>query len=87
MKNLLLENSYTFDEDAKIWSRPQYQGIAYSDGDETENRIGQIIKNAKDVSIMSDELKLQCVDWPTHYYLNKNRVNLDEKFHLYSNFA
>lgn len=80
MKNLLLENSYTFDETAKIWSRPQYQGIAYSDGDETENRIGQIIKNAKDVSIMSDELKLQCVDWPTHYYLNKNRVNLLRHF-------
>lgn len=76
MKNLLLDNHYTVDTITKIWSRPQYQGIPYSDGDETENRIRSIIQNCTDVSVMSDELKQYCTDWPTHYYLNKNRVNL-----------
>lgn len=80
MKNLISTNGYTFDSNLKIWSRLEYQGIPYSDGDEVENRIGSIIKSAKDVSVMSDELRDQCVDWPTHYYLNKNRVNLLRHF-------
>jgi 2-polyprenyl-3-methyl-5-hydroxy-6-metoxy-1,4-benzoquinol methylase len=80
MQQLITTNGYEFNTELNIWSRPQYQGIPYSDGDEVENKVKSIIANATDISVMSDELRQNCTDWPTHYYLNKDRVNLLRPF-------
>lgn len=80
MQHLISTNGYEFNKELNIWYRPQYQGIPYSDGDEVENKVKSIIENATDISVMSDELRQHCTDWPTHYYLNKDRVNLLRPF-------
>ena len=76
MQNLISKNGYEFNKELGIWHHSQFQGIPYNDGDEVENRVKGIIANASDLSVMSDELRLHCTDWPSHYYLNKDRVNL-----------
>lgn len=80
MQQLISINGYEFNQELNIWYRPEYKGIPYSDGDEVENKVKSIIANATDVSVMSDELRQHCTDWPTHYYLNKDRVNLLRPF-------
>lgn len=80
MKQIIKEHGFHYDTNLKIWYRSDYAGIPYSDGDIVENKIADIIKNATDISIMSDELRTHCIDWPSHYYLNKDRVNLLRPF-------
>lgn len=80
MKQIIKEHGFHYDTNLKIWYRSDYAGIPYSDGDIVENKIADIINNATDISIMSDELRAHCIDWPSHYYLNKDRVNLLRPF-------
>lgn len=47
---------YTKDGETNVWVRSDFQGIAYSDGDSAEAELAGIIHNAKDVSVLSDEL-------------------------------
>ncbi|MEC4681095.1 MAG: glycosyltransferase, partial [Nitrospirota bacterium] len=75
----VLEN-YMRDVHANVWHRPEYEGIAYSDGDEIEGRLKNIIEGASDVSVMSIELAGRCSDWPTRYHLSHQRANLLRPF-------
>jgi GT2 family glycosyltransferase/2-polyprenyl-3-methyl-5-hydroxy-6-metoxy-1,4-benzoquinol methylase/glycosyltransferase involved in cell wall biosynthesis len=75
--NILLKQAgYQLNEELKIWSRPDYSSINYSDGDSTELRIKFLIDQARDVSVFSDELRKSCTDWPSLYYLSSTRSNL-----------
>ena len=80
MKKLLQDAGYVLDDRVNVWSNPSYQGIAYSDGDEIENRIASIIKDATDISTLSTELRQHCTDWPSQYHLTSARANIMRPF-------
>ena len=80
MKFYLQSNGYVFNQDMGLWQRPEYAGIDYSDGDEIENRLRNIVSGARDTSVMSVELAKYCTDWPSLYHLSRKRVNLLRPF-------
>lgn len=80
MNSLLIQAGYSYDQDASIWTRQDYQGINYNDGDEVEKRIASILNNATDLSVLSDELRPHCIDWPSLYHLSANRANILRPF-------
>lgn len=71
---------YQQDSSTGIWSRAEYTGIAYSDGDAIEERIAAIISSANDISLFSDELRENCTDWPSLYHLSAQRANILRPF-------
>lgn len=71
---------YSRDEQTGVWVRADYQGIAYSDGDVTENKLRAIIRDAADVSVLSEELPQHCTDWATLYHLSSIRGNILRPF-------
>ncbi|MDR1076309.1 MAG: glycosyltransferase [Xanthomonadaceae bacterium] len=78
--SLIGNENYKFIESLGAWARPDYPGIAYSDGDENENHLAGIIRDADDVSLFSPELRRRCTDWPTLYHLSPQRANLLRPF-------
>lgn len=75
---------YTKDGETNVWVRSDFQGIAYSDGDSSEAELAGIIHNAKDVSVLSDELPQYCTDWAKLYHLSATRANILRPFeHLF----
>lgn len=78
---LQLESSgYRLDRVTGVWARPEYGGIDYSDGDEVEVRIRDIIAATGDRSVLSSELQRRCTDWPSLYHLSSSRANLMRPF-------
>lgn len=75
MRSTLEAAGYEPDGENGVWRRRDYHGIPYSDGDETERRIAAIVASATDLSLHSPELRAQCADWVTHYYLSPVRAN------------
>lgn len=71
---------YTRDEQTGVWVRSDYQGIAYSDGDTSENNLAAIIRDASDVSVLSEELPQHCTDWAKLYHLSSIRGNILRPF-------
>jgi cyclopropane fatty-acyl-phospholipid synthase-like methyltransferase len=55
-------------------------GVPYFDG--AEDELLQVMKNAQDRSIGSDELASHIHDWPTRYHLTRARANLLMPFNL-----
>lgn len=80
MKSHLLKAGYVFDGETEVWCRPGFGGIAYSDGDEVERRIATIVSEANDRSILSQELRQHCTDWPSLYHLTGVRANILRPF-------
>ena len=80
MKNELTGKGYEFVKGQNIWMRPDYEGIPYSDGDVAEKRIGSIIAESVDLSVLSPEFKKHCTDWPSLYHLSSERANLLRPF-------
>ncbi len=66
-----------------IWTRTDTSSFNYSDGDEIENRLLNQVRQAKDVSLASDELQRLMVDWPSEYHFSPLRANLLSPFHLH----
>ncbi|MDU6684363.1 MAG: glycosyltransferase [Enterobacteriaceae bacterium] len=71
---------YFFDKSLNVWRREDYTNIGYNDGDEAEERLAGIIRDAKDISVFSDELRNKCVDWQTLYHLTSQRGNVLRPF-------
>lgn len=67
---------YQLNPEKNIWSKPGYNGINYSDGDEVEDRIDNIIGQASDITSLSSELQQYCKDWPSLYHLSGMRANI-----------
>ena len=80
MKTIVKNAGYVLNSSTNVWSRPDYEGIAYSDGDENENRLAVIIDGAQDRSLHSLELSEHCTDWVSLYHLNKTRANVLRPF-------
>jgi 2-polyprenyl-3-methyl-5-hydroxy-6-metoxy-1,4-benzoquinol methylase len=76
----LIRSGYSLNTDTKVFQSPDYQDIAYNDGDESENRVLHIIMNATELDSLSDELETHCTDWPSTYHLSKRRGNLMRPF-------
>ncbi len=76
----LSRSGYILREPEGIWLRPGYEGIAYSDGESVEGRMGAIIAGASDLSVLSADLARHCVDWVSHYHLCSNRANILRPF-------
>lgn len=67
---------YRQDEASGVFVRPEIAVFAYSDGEEVESRILDIVRKAKDLSSLSDELEREATDWPSRYHLSRSRANL-----------
>lgn len=80
MSSALAQAGYSYDKETLVWIRHNYEGIAYSDGDEVEKRIASIIGNATDLGVLSDELRPHCTDWPSIYHLSGTRANILRPF-------
>ena len=65
------------------WMREGYAGIAYSDGDASEQGLEAVVRAAQDVGVFSSELAAACVDWPSRYHLSTERANLLRPFSAY----
>ncbi|MCI8210921.1 glycosyl transferase family 2 [Pseudomonas sp. S25] len=79
----LQEKGYRFNSETGIWVRDDYQGLSYSDGDESEERIARIIREAEDLSVLSRELTNQSVGWASIYHLDSARANILRPFEGY----
>jgi SAM-dependent methyltransferase len=80
MRSVLIQAGYSHNNETSVWTRRDYTGIAYSDGDEVEIRIASIINNATDLAVLSDELRPHCTDWPSLYHLSGTRANILRPF-------
>lgn len=81
----LEQNDYRLDRRTRVWARPGYEGIAYSDGDRNEERLATIVREARDLSLLSTELSQHCTDWVSLYHLGRARGNILRPFeHLLS---
>lgn len=76
MNETLSQIGYSENPDTRVWSRPNFKGIEYSDGDDIEQRIEANIAQTNDISILSLELRRHCIDWPSVYHLSGSRANL-----------
>jgi GT2 family glycosyltransferase/SAM-dependent methyltransferase len=75
-KHLLESAGYQPETSANVWSKSSYSSIAYSDGDEPEERLANIIGQATDLSVLSTELTTKATDWPSLYHLSSSRANI-----------
>ncbi|MCC7240620.1 MAG: hypothetical protein IT180_01735, partial [Acidobacteria bacterium] len=50
--------------------------LAYSDGDEVEHRLLDLVRGASNVSLHSPEIAAAITDWPTRYHLSAGRAHL-----------
>lgn len=80
IKSNLIQSGYTLDKTTNVWSQSHYADITYSDGDDTEERIAQIVAQASDVGLFSTELKQNCTDWASQYHLSGVRANILRPF-------
>lgn len=80
MKNLLTSSEYILNPSNQVWLKLGYEGIAYNDGDEIEQRLAVIIEQVKDCSLDSRELCQHCTDWASTYHLSKVRANILRPF-------
>jgi SAM-dependent methyltransferase len=71
---------YNFNPDLKVWVTPSHKGIAYSDGDDSEERLLAALRKCGDVSAASEELSIHISDWPVEYHLSPVRHNLLRPF-------
>jgi len=80
MKLKLSKLGYRLNSTTNVWSKPDFSGIAYSDGDEVEQHIAAIIEQANDLTVLSTELRQNCIDWPSLYHLSNSRANILRPF-------
>jgi SAM-dependent methyltransferase len=73
-----LSAKYIFEEG--IYVNKRQNSFGYSDGDQIEDYLLEIIQSAQDVSIGSEELALAIKDWPTLYHFSPRRADLLRPF-------
>lgn len=80
MSNLFNAQKYFLNDDINVYCNNKYESINYSDGDNIEQNIYEIISNVDDLSVISTELRHHCNDWPTVYHLGSERANILRPF-------
>ncbi|AXQ20981.1 class I SAM-dependent methyltransferase [Acinetobacter wuhouensis] len=76
--DVLNKHNFHYDENNKIWSLDKK--FDYSDGEDEENYIYEIVKSTNDLSTLSDELEFKIKDWSSLYHFSSQRTNLLEPF-------
>jgi SAM-dependent methyltransferase len=76
----LATKGYRLNEAEGIWTRADYAGIPYSDGDDVENAIEKIVESCGDVALFSSDLQPHMTDWATVYHLSPSRANILRPF-------
>jgi len=71
---------YIRNASTRVWERPGFDGIAYSDGEDAEERLLAVLRQCRDVSSASAELRPHIADWPSEYHLSPARHNLLRPF-------
>jgi SAM-dependent methyltransferase len=71
-----LGENYEYEPRLGIWLSRNRAAFDYSDGDEVETRIENIIETSFDRSSSSLELQKRITDWPSQYHLDARRSNL-----------
>lgn len=75
--NAAFTSKYHHDAERNVWfPTGASERFGYSDGDEVENRIHRIIREASDKSVGSPELASHISDWPSLYHLSPDRANV-----------
>jgi SAM-dependent methyltransferase len=59
-----------------VYFSEQHTVFDYSDGDEAENYLYDVLKKTQDLSIGSEDLALAVKDWPSLYHLSPKRADL-----------
>ncbi|MFC1664572.1 class I SAM-dependent methyltransferase [Pseudomonadota bacterium] len=75
----LVSNNNLIRQPSGVWCAQRNQKsepFTYSDGDEVEDFIKQIIAQANDRSSLSQELDQKIVDWSSEYHFSSVRANL-----------
>jgi SAM-dependent methyltransferase len=72
--------TYSFDAESRIWRTPAHDGIAYSDGEEVERHLLAALKQCRDLSSTSEELRRHIIDWPCEYHFSPLRHALVRPF-------
>jgi len=76
----LAASGFFLNAESGVWKSRDFKQIPYSDGDEVENRILDVVKTSPDVSTLSDYLRPFCTDWASTYHLSQLRSNLLRPF-------
>jgi len=74
----LSKHGYRRSAPQNVWLRSDdvTADFGYNDGDEYETWVGQVIRDAADVSAHSREITHGIRDWPSRYHLSPQRANL-----------
>ncbi len=72
--------SYNYNSIDNYYHPAIYDNFNYKDSGDSENKIYQKIRNAKDKSVFSSELISQITDWPSYYHLTPLRSNILRPF-------
>lgn len=65
--------THTYDPQANLWTRPDFSGIPYSDGQSFELGLLQTLRASRDRSVFSTELQERISDWRSEYHLTPVR--------------
>ncbi len=77
-------SSYNRDPVSGVWMHPMRNGTRYSDGDEVETYLFEVLKQVENVSCDSDQLRESIKDWPSEYHFSSGRHNLLRPFESFS---
>ena len=76
MSELAKLNGFTLGLDGVYQAGSEQRAFNYSDGEDSEKKLFQILSTCNDLSSSSTELEGNIVDWPTEYHLSSARSNL-----------
>jgi 2-polyprenyl-3-methyl-5-hydroxy-6-metoxy-1,4-benzoquinol methylase len=71
---------YIHSSTTRVHTRDGYVGLAYSDGEDVEERLLKQVLACKDVSDSSAELRAFISDWASEYHFSPQRANLLRPF-------
>lgn len=71
---------YIYRVQDNFYQRAQAEAFGYQDAGNAEQRLYDIIRQARDKSVFSDELAAKATDWPSYYHLTSQRANLLRPF-------
>lgn len=66
-------HNYTKDSQLNLYTRKEFDGIAYSDGHDIEQRLLHIMEKSTDRSVFSNELRSEITDWASEYHFSRQR--------------
>ena len=78
----LLEHNRLTRLESNIWRSTAENGVDYSDGDDAEEYLKDVILNSRDLTSLSLELEKNIRDWISEYHFSPQRGNLFRAINL-----